>query len=104
MQINGLQPQDIYKSYQKNTPRPSAPEKSGDSAPIADRVEISSQGSDITQAKELVKKSGIASGDSSGRSEKIEELKKQVQGGTYNVPSKDIAQSIIKGGNFDRKA
>ncbi len=34
------------------------------------------------------------------RSEKVEELKKQVESGTYNVSGKDIAEKIVKNAGY----
>lgn len=102
MKINGLQPQDIYKSYMQSPSRTET-EKSSAKEVKTDRVEISAQGAGITGARELVKKSGINSGEGAS-SERLEELKKQVQSGSYSVSSKDIAQSILKGRFLDKKA
>jgi negative regulator of flagellin synthesis FlgM len=107
MKINGLQPQDVYKSYMKSAISTDGTDKSGTGSVKADtdRVEISSQGSDISEARELVKKSGILTDDDSDgadRAEKVETLKNQVQSGNYNVDSKDVSQSIIKGRLVDK--
>jgi len=107
MKISGLQPQDVYKSYMKSAVSTDSVDKADteDVKVNADRVEISSQGSDISEARELVKKSGIlADNDSDGasRSEKIEALKNQIQSGDYSVDSKDVSQSIVKGRFVDK--
>lgn len=102
MKINGLQPQEIYKSYMQNSSRAES-EKSSTREIKTDRVEISAQGAGITGARELVKKSGISASEGTS-SERLEAIKKQVQSGSYSVSSKDIAQSIIKGRFLDKKA
>lgn len=102
MKINGLQPQEIYKSYMQ-TSLHTDNEKSSAKEANTDRVEISAQGTDINDARKLVKKSGI-SADEGADSERLEALKEKVQSGSYSVSSKDIAQSILKGRYFDKKA
>jgi anti-sigma28 factor (negative regulator of flagellin synthesis) len=110
MEINGLQPQDVYKSFMKSAVKTDSADKSGsaDKTDVSDantdRVEISSQGSNVNEARELVKNSGISdnSSDGASRAQKIEALKNQVQSGNYSVNSKDVAQSIIKGMYIDK--
>lgn len=117
MTINGLNPQEVYKSqmsgaaYGANSAgskssqagESDAESRVGNSAGnTADRVEISQHGADITQARALARKADL-SGDEAARSSRVEELRQQVQSGTYSVSSKEIARSIL-GGNLDRKA
>lgn len=106
MKISGMQPQDVYKTFMKSTSRPNAAEKSESSEVKTDRVEISTEGASITQARKLADKSGISKTDTDDavRSKKIEALKNQVQSGNYYVPSAEIAKSIIRGNSLDRKA
>lgn len=102
MKINGLQPQEIYKSYMQTSSRTDN-EKSSSKEVNADRVEISAQGADITEARKLVKKSGLSASDGTD-SARIDALKEKVRSGSYNVSSKDIAKSILKGRYLDKKA
>lgn len=115
MTINGLNPQEVYKSQMSGAAysaaagnkTPSAGESGAESgaagtAGTADRVEISQYGADIAQARTLAKRADLG-GDEAVRSSRVEELRQQVQNGTYNVSSGEIARSML-GGNLDKKA
>ncbi len=110
MTINGLSPQDLYKSqmagaaYGKNAAAAkaaSAGEPSETGAGDAVRVEISQQGSDVTQARALAQKAGLTAAEP-GRAARLEQLRDQVRGGTYSVPASEIARSIV-GGRLDKR-
>lgn len=105
MKINGLGPQDIYKSYMQNTPR--ADDETVSTAPedtTADRVEISPECAQLGEARGLVRKSGVSDGSDTDRSEKLSSLKQRIESGTYNVSSEDIARSILTGRLYDGMA
>lgn len=110
MTINGLGPQDLYKSqmagaaYGKNAAgakAASAGEASETDAGDAVRVEISRQGSDVTQARALAQKAGLAAGEPD-RAARVEQLRDQVRSGTYSVSASEIARSIL-GGRLDQR-
>ena len=110
MKINGLQPQDVYKSFASSTAHSEdnvvADKKSAVDV-SADRVEISSESADLNEARNLVQQAGITDSDGSqtaSRSEKVEALKQQVESGEYNVSSKDVANSIVTGRYLDSRA
>lgn len=107
MKINGLQPQDVYKSYMNSNLHSDdsvEKDKKDETDVNADRVEISSESADLSEARELTRKSGIMSAHDSSRSEKVEALKQQVESGEYNVSSKDVAKSILTGNYLDSRA
>lgn len=111
MKIDGLQPQDVYKSYMSSAVRGdgagSDTEKAAASDISADRVEISPESADLSEARELVAESGISadlSTDAPSRSDKVGALKSQVESGEYNVASEDVAKSILTGNYLDSRA
>ena len=110
MKINGLQPQDVYKSFASNSVHgedSAAADKKITADVSADRVEISPESSELNEARNLVQQSGITESDDSqtaSRSEKVEALKQQVESGEYNVSSKDVANSILTGRYLDSRA
>lgn len=109
MKIDGLQPQDIYKSFVSGAVHGNDVAAAGKKAAdvSTDRVEISSESAGLNEARNLVRQSGIADIDdlqASGGSEKVEALKQQVESGEYNVSSKDVANSILSGRHFDSRA
>jgi flagellar biosynthesis anti-sigma factor FlgM len=107
MKIDGLQPQAVYKSFANSAAKIDDAGKKSVNQTDADRVEISSECSDLNQARKLVDQSGISadtSAQASERSEKVEALKQQIESGEYYVSSKDVARSILTGNYLDSRA
>lgn len=107
MKINGVQPQDIYKSFMNSTVHSENSDKKTTTDISTDRVEISPESVSLSEARELTRQSGITADsavDASSRSEKVEALKKQIESGEYNVASEDVAKSILTGNHLDSRA
>lgn len=107
MNIDRLQPQTVYKSFSGSSTRSeeAGADKKAPESVSADRVEISTESSSLNQARGLVSQSGIAvPEEQADRNERIEQLKEQVQSGTYAVSSRDIARSILSGNRMDLRA
>ena len=111
MNIDQIRSSNVYKSFADTSARNDengADKKVSDNV-CEDRVEISSASSSLSEARELVSQSGISAFDgavsqSTDRAERIEELRQQVEAGTYSVSSHAIANSILTGNFFDKKA
>ncbi len=73
----------IYKTSSKMKSKPAG------GTVVSDKVEISSMGKDIQVAKQAV---GSASDI---REDKVAELKKSINNGTYNVSNDDFAEKLI---------
>ncbi|CDZ23517.1 hypothetical protein CCDG5_0378 [[Clostridium] cellulosi] len=103
MKINGLQPQEVYKTYVNNIYKSGAEIKK---AVISDTdsLTISQQSSDLYEARRLADESGILDVNEEGREERIEELKSLIDSGQYNVSAEDVAKSIVSGKIFDNRA
>lgn len=85
--------QNIYQTYNKSrvtkTDKVSAAEKPGFN------IEISQAGKDYTFAMEKLKQMPDV------RRDKVEELSKKIESGTYQVDKKKLAQAILAGSNVD---
>lgn len=115
MNIDQIRSQNVYKSFADTSARndENGADKKVSDCVSEDRVEISSASSSLSEARELVSQSGIAgiSGsapgnptDASERAERIEDLRQQVEAGTYSVSSHAIAKSILAGNFMDKRA
>jgi negative regulator of flagellin synthesis FlgM len=105
MKINGLQPQEVYKTFSKDTVRTGSTDVKAvsGSGSDADRLEVSQQCADLNEARRLVDDSGIDVKDDD-REEKIEGLKSLIEQGQYNISAKDVASSILNGRLLDSRA
>lgn len=104
MKINGLQPQEVYKSFMKDVVHTGSAHVKASRVSQTDSLEVSSQCAELNEARKLADESGIVDLDGGVREEKIEELKSLIEQGQYNVSAKDVAESIIKGKFLDSKA
>lgn len=107
MKIDGLQSQNIYKTFMTNTAHSGNAKQQNVSDVNADRVEISSESADLNAARELARQSGINNElktESASHKQKVETLRHMVESGEYNVSSKEIARCILTGNNFDSRA
>lgn len=63
--------------------------------PVSDKIEISEKG--MRQREIAAAKAGLVESIERAASEKrIQELRERIQSGDYHIPSKDIADAILK--------
>ena len=83
MNINGINSNNVINFYSKNKNRVSQTKEVNN---VSDRIEISKLGKSLTNY--------TLEGVNVDNSKKIEELKNQINNGTYNVDAKLTARSI----------
>lgn len=84
MNINGINSNNVINLYSKNKNRVSQTKEVNN---VSDRIEISKLGKSLTNY--------TLEGVNVDNSKKIEELKNQINNGTYNVDAKLTARSIL---------
>lgn len=84
MNINGINSNNVINLYSKNKNRVSQTKKVNN---VSDRIEISKLGKSLTNY--------TLEGVNVDNSKKIQELKNQINNGTYNVDTKLTARSIL---------
>ena len=84
MNINGINSNNVINFYSKNKNRVSQTKKVNN---VSDRIEISKLGKSLTNY--------TLEGVNVDNSKKIQELKNQINNGTYNVDAKLTARSIL---------
>lgn len=84
MNINGINSNNVINLYSKNKNRVSQTKKVNN---VSDRIEISKLGKSLTNY--------TLEGVNVDNSKKIQELKNQINNGTYNVDAKLTARSIL---------
>ena len=84
MNINGINSNNVINLYSKNRNRVSQTKEVNN---VSDRIEISKLGKRLTNY--------TLEGVNVDNSKKIEELKNQINNGTYNVDAKLTARSIL---------
>ena len=84
MNINGINSNNVINFYSKNKNRVSQTKEVNN---VSDRIEISKLGKSLTNY--------TLEGVNVDNSNKIEELKNQINNGTYNVDAKLTARSIL---------
>lgn len=84
MNINGINSNNVINFYSKNKNRVSQTKEVNN---VSDRIEISKIGKSLTNY--------TLEGVNVDNSKKIEELKNQINNGTYNVDAKLTARSIL---------
>ena len=84
MNINGINSNNVINLYSKNRNRVS---KTKEVKSVSDRIEISKLGKSLTNY--------TLEGVNVDNSKKIQELKNQINNGTYNVDAKLTARSIL---------
>jgi flagellar biosynthesis anti-sigma factor FlgM len=112
MKIDGIRAQNIYETYQKDLERTEAgkpnpgtadtAKASAESGMSRDVIEISSQAADLKEAGMFAKKAMGESGG--GKAARLAELKNLIDTGNYQVPSEEVAKSILKGIRLDLRA
>ncbi|MFT9055155.1 MAG: flagellar biosynthesis anti-sigma factor FlgM [Ethanoligenens sp.] len=101
MKIDGFQPHNIYASFSKEGKEEKSAQTSAEQTGSADRVEISAEAADLGEAARLSQKITDTSNETD-RTERLAEIKKQVQGGTYRVSADKVAGSML-GRRIDRQ-
>ena len=84
MNINGINSNNVINFYSKNKNRVSQTKEVNN---VSDRIEISKLGKSLTNY--------TLEGVNVDNSKKIQELKNQINNGTYNVDAKLTARSIL---------
>ena len=84
MNINGINTNNVINRYSKNRNRVS---QTKEVKSVSDRIEISKLGKSLTNY--------TLEGVNVDNSKKIQELKNQINNGTYNVDAKLTARSIL---------
>ncbi|MDR3553078.1 MAG: flagellar biosynthesis anti-sigma factor FlgM [Clostridia bacterium] len=102
MKVNGIQAQNIYESYQKNLKQDEAVKDSSSQKAQGDTLELSPGAADLQEAGTFARKTSD-DGDTQ-RTARITDIKNQIDAGTYNVSSQDVARSVLKGMIMDQKA
>jgi negative regulator of flagellin synthesis FlgM len=97
MEINGSNPLIVLN---KNVQRIDAPKltqnaKSGGASPDSDRLELSVQSREMTHLQELIQSTPDV------RQPMVEQLRGEIERGTYNVKAEKIAEKIIGGNLLD---
>lgn len=105
MKVDGYQVSKLYESYNGKNNQAAGVNKdaANKAAEKADKVEISNQASDMSNAISLGQKMKNTESPED-RQARIDEIKKLVDSGQYNVSSKEVAQSILVGKNLDVRA
>ena len=98
MKINPILTSSLVQNYERANRV-----KGGSSVytPKADSVELSDSAVSFGNAVREAKKEGGA--DSAERAKRVDELKQQIQSGSYHVESSDIAAKMVSGMLFDQK-
>jgi negative regulator of flagellin synthesis FlgM len=98
MEINGTNPLIVLnnKVQRLETSQPSERAlKGGAENPDSDRLEISARSREISHLNELIQSTPDV------REEKVEQIRRELEGGTYNVKAEKIAEKIIGGNLLD---
>ena len=107
MKIDGIPVQNVLDAYTKNNTQQSGGqagrvtrETQADSGEGTDRVEISNQASDMSEARSLTR--DVPRQSDSDKEARIANIKSMIDSGQYSVPSGDVAKSILRGALLDR--
>jgi flagellar biosynthesis anti-sigma factor FlgM len=79
--------QQAARLLRENAARTESPQ----SPPPTDSVEISPQARDLARAQEAVEAAPDV------RADRVDELRRQIEGGTYHVPAETLAQKLLGG-------
>lgn len=93
MRINKLD--NIFQVYNKNSGVKKVKAKAGNKE--TDEIKISEKAMEFQFAMQKIKEVEDV------RLDKVDQIKKQVQSGTYEVDGKKIAEKIFESINFDKK-
>lgn len=108
MKINPVEAHGIYKSFNsekghKQDYDARAIQKPAETRENADRVEISEKGADILEGSTMAQRAAAPVPKETGlRADKVEQIKKLVRSGEYDVSGRDVAASILRGRVIDK--
>jgi negative regulator of flagellin synthesis FlgM len=98
MEINGTNPWIVNPNVQRieSSQEPERSSKSGTGQnPDPDRLELSIKSRQISHLDELIRSTPDV------RESRIEEVRRQIESGTYNVKAEKIAEKIVGGNLLD---
>ena len=98
MEINGTNPLiDLNNKVQRlEAPQQSGPtQKSGGESSDSDRLELSVRSREISHLDELIRSTPDV------REARIEQVRKELESGTYNIKAEKIAEKMIGGNLLD---
>jgi negative regulator of flagellin synthesis FlgM len=98
MEIDGTNPLIVSNnSVQRiDTSQPSEQsQKGGEAQPDSDRLELSNRSREISHLDELIRSTPDV------RNDRIEQVRLEIEGGTYNVKAEKIAEKMIGGNLLD---
>ncbi|MBN1571493.1 MAG: flagellar biosynthesis anti-sigma factor FlgM [Acidobacteria bacterium] len=99
MEINGKNPLIVLNQNVQRLESPQATEKSvkggGEAHPDSDRLELSARGQEISHLNDLIQSTPDV------REEKVAQVRRELESGTYNVKAEKIAEKIIGGNLLD---
>ena len=98
MEINGTNPLiGINNDVQRleASPQSERSQKSGKEQPDSDRLELSVRSREISHLDELIRSTPDV------REARVEEVRRELESGTYNVKAEKIAEKIIGGNLLD---
>ena len=98
MEINGTNPLIVSNSKVQRLDTPQQSEralKSGAEQPESDRLDLSARSREISHLNELIQSTPDV------RTDKVDQLRRELEGGTYNVKAEKIADKIIGGNSLD---
>ena len=99
MEINGTNPliglDNSVQRLETSQQSEPAPKKSGEERSDSDRLELSVRSREISHLDELIRSTPDV------RESKVEQVRKDLENGTYNVKAEKIAEKIIGGNLLD---
>lgn len=99
MDIKSIQASGVYQSFMKGAGADGTAKRPSQAADSGDKLEVSSKAADLYDASVMAKKSLTPD---EARAAKIADIKNRIENGTYSVPSRDVAASMLVGTLFDR--
>lgn len=98
MEINGTNPLIVLnKNVQRLEPLPISEQaqKTGGGASDSDRLELSARSREISHLNELIQSTPDI------REHRVEQVRREIENGTYNVKAETIAAKIVGGNLLD---
>ena len=98
MEINSTNPLIVLNKNMQRLESPQKAEKSvqsGGALPESDRLDLSARSREISRFNELIQSTPDI------REERVEQVRRELESGTYNVKAEKIAEKIIGGNLLD---
>lgn len=98
MEIDGTNPSIMKPSPQRveSSQEPQRSSKTGEGQnPVSDRLELSVRSREISHFQDLIRSTPDV------RESRIQEVRSQIESGTYNVKAEKIAEKIVGGNLLD---